>query len=535
MNAQYRRDAPVVWPSGFSALGAVLILICATTASPLLALPFFPREASTAGIYLIPAAAAGIAGFALIAIARRARAVGRTMPLGERDATAVVVAGWIIAFLIGSVPIGLSTGLDFTRSLFESVSGWTTTGLSVVDVEKAPRLLLLYRSVIQLVGGAGLAVSMLSVFSTTSGMGIARAEGRTYQLAPQVAHSAKLVVRLYAGYAIGGTILLALSGMPIFDAINHSFTAVSTGGFSTRVQSIGYWDSPLVEASTIVLMLLGNFNFITAYVLVRGKIGKFLKNAEIQVLAVAIGAASVLIFGLTVRGMYGSLAKEIRVAVFETVTAITTTGFSTVGYTDWKPIGVHIMIILMAIGGGICSTAGGIKQLRVAVLVKAAFKETKRLRSPRNAVLIERVVVGEDQTPLGDRAVADAGAFVFVYLAVLAIGTGILVANGFDFLPSVFEYASALGTVGLSVGIVSAAAPDSALWGMTAGMFMGRLEFFVIFASFGYAWRRVSASAKRAAAHRSAFFHSSRKASAYCWMPPKRRSMNEAAASPTKR
>lgn len=494
MNTSMRKT-PVVWPSGFSALGAILMLIGATIASPLLALPFFPNEAASAGAYLLPAGAALTAGLAALAVSRRARAYLRVMPIGERDATLVVVAGWIIAFLVGAVPIGLSTGLDFTRSVFESVSGWTTTGLSVVDVENAPRLLLLYRSTIQLVGGAGLAVAMLSVFATTSGMGIARAEGRTYQLAPQVANSAKLVVRLYAGYAIGGTLLLSLSGMSLFDAVNHSFAAVSTGGFSTRAQSIGYWDSPFVEAAAIPLMLLGNFNFITAYVLLRGKIGTFLKNAEIQVLGVAIGIAAVLIFGFAVRGMYGSVGKEIRVAIFETATAITTTGFSTVGYTDWKPIGVHALIVLMTIGGGICSTAGGLKQLRVAILVKAAFKETKRLRSPRNAVLIERIAVGEDETALADRTVADAGAFAFFYFAALAAGTGILVASGFGFLPSVFEFASALGTVGLSVGVTSSAAPDAALWGMTVGMFMGRLEFFVIFASMGYAGRRMAGAA----------------------------------------
>ncbi|MFA6508709.1 MAG: potassium transporter TrkG, partial [Treponemataceae bacterium] len=175
-----------------------------------------------------------------------------------------------------------------------------------------------------------------------------------------------------------------------------------------------------------------------------------------------------------------------------------TTGFSTVGYTDWKPIGIHVLIMLMTIGGGICSTAGGLKQLRVAILVKAALKETRRLRSPRNAVLIGRISVGEDETPLSDRTVADAGAFAFFYFAALGIGTGILVASGFAFMPSVFEFASALGTVGLSVGVTSASAPDAALWGMTFGMFMGRLEFFVIFASLSYVGRRiVGAAGKR--------------------------------------
>jgi len=497
------RDPPVVWPSGLSALGAILIVVGATIVSPLVALPFYPREVVYAGAYLIPGVSALFSGISMILIGKFSRRKMRVMPIGERDATLVVVAGWVIAFLVGAAPIASSTGLDFARSVFESVSGWTTTGLSVVDVEKAPRLLLLYRSTIQLVGGAGLAIAMLSVFGSSSGMGIARAEGRTYQLAPQVAHSASLVVRLYAGYAIGGSILLALSGMSIFDAINHAFAAVSTGGFSTRYLSIGYWDSPMIEAATIVLMILGNLNFITAFVLVRGKFRAFWKNGEVRLLAVAIGIASVLIFGLAVRGMYGSLSKEIRVAVFETVTAITTTGFSTVGYTDWKPVGVHILIILMSIGGGVCSTAGGIKQLRVVILLKSALREVRRQCLPRNAVLVDRIFIGEDETFVGDRKIAEAGAFAFVYIAALSLGAAILVVGGYEFLPALFEFASALGTVGLSVGVTSVSAPDSVIWAMSVGMFLGRLEFFAVFASIAYAGNRIAKVAGRyvAASH----------------------------------
>lgn len=488
-----RTGAFVTWPYGASAFGAMMMLAGATIASPLLCLPFFPGELPYALAFLVPGFAAAAAGAALAAIGRRARFLVRTEPLGERDSMLVVVGGWAFACLVGAVPISAIGGLDFTRGLFESVSGWTTTGLSVVDVEKAPRLLLLYRSALQLVGGAGLAVAMLSVFPGAAGMGVSRAEGRTYLLAPQVARSARLVVRLYAGYAIGGTVLLAASGMSIFDAVNHSFAAVSTGGFSTRAMSIGYWDSPLVEAATIPLMLLGNFNFITAYVLLKGKFRAFAKNDEVRVLAVAIGAGSALIFGLVTRGSYGGLAKEIRVAVFETVTAITTTGFSTVGYTEWKPIGIHVLIILMIIGGGTCSTAGGLKQLRVAILAKAAWREIRRLYSPRNSVVVGKTVAGEASTVLGDRAVAEAGAFAFLYLALLAVGTAALMAGGSGFYQSAFEFASALGTVGLSVGVASSAAPDSSLWAMTAGMFLGRLEILVVLSSLIHAARRIGA------------------------------------------
>jgi len=374
------------------------------------------------------------------------------------------------------------TGLNFTQAVFESVSGWTTTGLSVVDVTQASHVVLLWRSIMQLAGGAGLAIIMLSAITGPTGPALSVAEGRE-QLVPHVRQSAKLVMMIYGGYIIAGTAALHLAGMQWFDAVNHAFAALSTGGFSTRVESIGYWDSVAVEAVTIPLMILGNLSFITAWLMLRGKFRAVGRNGEIRLMAVMIPLCAILLFLLTAQGLYPTLGKSVRVAIFETVTALTTTGFSTVGYGDWNSFGWVVLIVLMLIGGGTCSTAGGIKQYRIFLLWKSVMWELRRSLLPRTAVTENPVWEAERQVFVNDARLRQIGAFVFLYLLTFAAGSAILAAHGYGLKESLFEYASAVGTVGLSVGVTSPSAPAGVLWAEIIGMLLGRLEFFVIFVS----------------------------------------------------
>ena len=206
--------------------------------------------------------------------------VKKATSLTLQEGAVIVVLSWLLAIIVGTVPFMTIQGLNFTQAMFESTSGWTTTGLSVVDVTQASRLILLYRSTIELFGGAGLAIITLSAIAGPSGSGLASAEGRTEQLVPNVRRSAKLVLGIYLGYVILGIIALDFARMNFFDAINHSFAAVSTGGFSTRPDSIGYWDNTAVEVVTNVLMIVGAFNFVTSYMLVTGKFKSVMRNGE---------------------------------------------------------------------------------------------------------------------------------------------------------------------------------------------------------------------------------------------------------------
>lgn len=439
----------------------------------------YPKEVINVLSFGLPAGCLLLLGAILLKSFRWAPRI----TLSIQEGGIIVLISWVTVILFSAWPFMSVSGLSFSRALFESMSGWTTTGLSVMDVTTQGPMILLWRSVIQLVGGAGLAIIMMSAILAPTGVSISSAEGRSDQLVPQVRQSARLVLIIYTCYAVVGTTAYRMGGMPIFDALNHAFCAISTGGFSTHPQSIGYWDSPIIEAVTLPLMILGNLSFVTAWFLWRGKLRIVVKNGEIRLLTVMIPLASAALFLLTCRGFYPQLGKSIRVAIFETVSAITTTGFSSVEYGAWNSFGIFLMIVLMIVGGGTCSTAGGIKQIRVYLMWKVLLSDIKRYLMPRTAIVECPIFEGNRRVFVDDARVRQVAVFLFLYLVTYAAGVMLLCACGYNLRDSLFEFASALGTVGLSVGVTSAGMPDAALWVEIFAMFLGRLEFIVIFVS----------------------------------------------------
>ncbi|MBN1510105.1 MAG: TrkH family potassium uptake protein [Sedimentisphaerales bacterium] len=429
--------------------------------------------------FLVPASILCLSGGILWRLFRGRNSEGFSV----QHSGVVILLSWVTICLFSAWPLAAVQRMSLTHAFFESVSGWTTTGLSVIDVTRSAHLVLLWRSIMQLAGGAGFAIIMLAALVGPVGPALTVAEGRTDQLVPHVRKSAKLVLLLYAGYAVAGVIAYVLSGMNPFDAINHTFAAISTGGFSTRPESIGYWDWPLVEAVTILLMVLGSMNFLTAFLLFRGRFRAVTRSGELRLMAVLLPICVLSLLFLVCLPLYATLAKSVRVAVFETFTALTTTGFSTVTYDRWTSEGILILIVLMLIGGGTGSTAGGIKQYRVYVLFKTVVWDIRRALLPRTAVVENHIWQGENKDFITEERLRKVGTFVFLYLATYVIGAAIIAAHGFGVKESLFEFASALGTVGLSVGVTSAQAPALVLWTEMAGMFLGRLEFFVVIVS----------------------------------------------------
>jgi trk system potassium uptake protein TrkH len=374
----------------------------------------------------------------------------------------------------------IEADLNFSQAVFEATSAWTTTGLSVVDVESASPLILFYRSLLQLAGGAGLAIITMSAIAGPIGYGLSIAEGRGEQLAPHIRDSTNIVLSLYAGYVIFGIGALYVTGMSLFDAVNHSFSALSTGGFSTRVASIGYWDNPGVEAATILLMLLGTINFLTAYTLLRGRFRAVFKNGELR-LMVALSALVVpSLFFIVTHDLYTSAGKALRVAIFETISAMSTTGFSTVGYTDWPDFGWLMLALLMIIGGGTGSTAGGIKQYRIYILYKAIIWELRKSFMPAHMVNEPAVWRGDRRQLLSDYQVRQVALFIGLYGTVFVLGSAIMTAYGYSLHETFFEFASSLGTVGLSVGVTAPDMPFAVMWTQIVAMVLGRLEFFAV-------------------------------------------------------
>jgi trk system potassium uptake protein TrkH len=395
----------------------------------------------------------------------------------------VVLFSWVVTCFISSLPFVFILHLNFTQAIFESVSGWTTTGLTVVNISESPNCILLWRSIMQLAGGAGLVIIMLSAIAGPAGPGLSTAEGRGTQLVPNVRRSARLVANIYIAYAVVGVVAYVLSGMSIFDAINHSFTAISTGGFSTRVESIGYWNSSKVECVSLFLMFFGNLNFLTAYLLFTRKFRAISRNGEIRLFAFLFAVATTTLLFLVTLPLYQNFGKSLRVAVFEGISALTTTGFSTVSYSNWNGTGFLFLIVLMLIGGGAFSTAGGIKQFRIYILSKSIRWRFQRVFLPKTAITDNSVWFGDTEETINDNHISQISSFVFLYLVIYIVGVGILTAHGYSLRDSLFEFASALGTVGLSIGVTKASAPPLVLWSETIAMFLGRLEFFVVIIS----------------------------------------------------
>jgi trk system potassium uptake protein len=456
--------------------GEIFVIIGVLHLVPLLLLVFYPGEVDEIPGFLV----AGVPLVVVGGVLWKRFAPREILTLTIQEGYVVVVMVWIAAILFGAVPFIFNSELNFAQAVFESTSGWTATGLTVVDVTDASPLILFYRSFIQFAGGAGFAIIAVSALAGVFGVGLSVAEGRTDQLAPHIRHSASIVLRIYFGYAVFGILAMRLAGMGWFDAVNHAFTALATGGFSTRPESIGYWDSPAIEAVTMILMILGTINFVVAYLFLQGKFRAVFRNGELRFMLIITVGAIFLLFTLVTTHLYGSLEKSVRVALFEVVSTVTTGGFSTVDYRPWSDFGWLLLIVLMLIGGGTGSTAGGIKQFRVYLLYKSVVWEIRRAFMPKHMVNEPAIWQGEKRQLLNDRQLRQIALFIGLYITVFLVGSGITAAHGYTLRESLFEFASALGTVGLSVGVTRPDMPLMVMWVQSIGMLLGRLEFFTV-------------------------------------------------------
>lgn len=443
---------------------------------PLITLVWYPQEWVHAKAFLLPGIGSILTGYLM------RRLLGNSEPTKlERNQDALLVlAIWISAMLISSLPFWIGGSYNFTQSLFEATSGLTTTGLSVVDVANAPHIYLIYRSLLLFVGGVGLVLIFTTVISERYGIRLYNTEGHGDQLMPNLKRSARMILSIYGMYIVLGTIAYALFGMPVFDAINHSIAAVSTGGFSTQAESIGHYQRLSIEIVSIVLMLLGGTNFYIHLSLLKGHFKALLRHAEFRFMILFMALSVPLaIVSLVRSGM--NMGEAFRVGVFQFVSAISTTGFQTV--TDFRilpSIFLAIVIVSMVIGAGIGSTGGGIKRLRVAQALKSLYWSIRdRIVHPRQ-MKNHRIARNGQIVKISEQEIVENHSFVGLYLTILVLGTLLFCAYGYSIQDSLFEFSSSLGTVGLSVGITGPQAPNGVLWISMIGMLFGRLEIYVV-------------------------------------------------------
>ena len=392
-----------------------------------------------------------------------------------------VLFAWSWGVLIGALPFFISGQLTFVQSLFEAVSGWTTTGLSVVDVSQTPLIYLFHRSFMQYCGGLGFIMVMILFISSKQSMRLYSAEGHPDKIMPNIKKTAQAIFLIYNICLVLGTVAYRMAGMSWFDGVCHAMCSLSTGGFSTKLNSIGEYNSLPVEIITIVLMLIGTTNFAALLLLARGKVRAFSKVSEVRfmfllLLIVIPPTAISLSHGLDI-----SLAEGFRRSTFDIVSAMSTTGYSTMSYAQWPQFAIAILILMMIIGGGIGSTAGGVKLSRTYLLLRIAGRNVKRKLSPSRSVEAPQYTKASGKAPIDTELIEDVSGFFIVYLLVYLVGTLALTATaGCTLTEAMFDFASSLSTVGLSIGITNATMSPAALIVEMIGMFLGRLEIFIV-------------------------------------------------------
>ncbi len=428
---------------------------------PLLVLPFYPQEVIYCKDFIIPALIAILLGGGLTKVLP----FERSQRLSVGDDAVIVVGAWILAIIFSAMPFVFSHQLN------------------VVNTEQTAHIFLIHRSVTQFFGGVGIVLVLLSALSSTFGLQLYQSEGHNDYLLPNLIKSSRLILGIYFGYIIIGVLLYTLFGMPLFDAINHSIGALSTGGFSVKTLSIEAYDSVAIEVITIVLMLLGTTNFAAHLLLLRGRLKSFFKLGEIKFMALLIGIGVALLTVSLAGTVLGSLGDSFRVAIFQVISALSTTGYATTSYTTFTSSALFIMIVLMIIGGGAGSTSGGIKLYRFFLLVKQSIWNVYLQFKPEHFIKEPFVLKPEGKVYLTNDDFKEASNYAFIYMVLLGIGTFIFLVMGYPLQESLFEFASSLGTVGLSIGITAPDLHPLLLWTEIVGMLFGRLEIWVIFIS----------------------------------------------------
>ncbi|AEH50505.1 TrkH family potassium uptake protein [Pseudothermotoga thermarum] len=399
-----------------------------------------------------------------------------------REGAIMVFLSWVCVIFLSALPYTFARVLTFDRALFESVSGWTTTGLTVMpDIDSACKTILLWRSITQFLGGAGFAIIVMGAIIGPTGFGLYHAEGRVDNIVPNVRRSARIIMIIYLSYALAGAIALWLSGLNLFDAVNHSLTALATGGFSTRNDSIAAFNNLAAEVVLIILMFLGATSFGIHYAFWQRNWTALKKNSEPKQMIFLILVSSTLIL-ISASNDQNFANLGLRTILFQVVSALTGTGFSTTDLKSWTTfhVGHFVLVILMLLGGCMDSTSGGIKQYRLTVLGKTLHASFKKFFLPRGSVFDVEIWKGTTKKYLDADLIREAFLVSSLYILTYVVGSTALMLQGYSLEESMFEFASALAGVGLSCGVTNYHMPKSTLWTLMVGMFLGRLEFLVV-------------------------------------------------------
>ena len=412
---------------------------------------------------------------------------GKAEVIGQREGMAIVAIGWTAVGLFGAFPFYFASGFEsFVDAAFESVSGFTTTGASILtNIEAVSKGLLFWRSLIQWLGGMGIIVLSVAIlpFLGVGGMQLYKAEVPSPvpdKLKPRIRDTAMILWKVYALISLAETVLLLLGGMSLYDALCHTFTTMPTGGFSTKNASIAHYDSVYFDCVFIFFMLMAGINFSLHYKLLKGKPLVFWQDSECRFFLGTVLLLTVVVSFDVYGSVYETIGNALRYGAFQVVSIISTTGYATADYEKWPAMSQLILLMCMFFGASAGSTGGGMKCLRIMLCFKYCYRELFSLIHPRAVSPIK----------IGGKAVSDdvmrsVVGFLALYMGLFALSTVVLAGLGVDFRTSFAAIAASIGNIGPGFGLVGpvenyAQIPYLGKWLLIWCMLLGRLEIFTV-------------------------------------------------------
>ncbi len=407
--------------------------------------------------------------------------------LRPKEGFAVVTLGWLSLSLFGALPFVISGAIpSYTDAFFETMSGFTTTGASILsDIEGLPKGILFWRSFTHWLGGMGIIVLSVAIlpFLGVGGMQLFKAEVPgpiADKLSPRVTETAKILWGVYLLFTIAETGLLMLGGMNLFDSLTHTFGTLATGGFSTKNTSVASFNSAYFDYIIIVFMIIAGTNFSLHFRILKGNFSSIYKNDEfkffISIIVIATIIISIDIFG----SAYDSVFDTLRYSLFQVVSLLTTTGYGTADYEQWPLSSQVILILLMFVGGCAGSTGGGMKVLRVFILVQFVYSEIKRLIHPNAVVPVRLGNIDVDR-----QTMANIAGFFIVFIMIAAFSVLIFTLFGLDLNTSIGAVVATINNIGPGIGMVGPTEnygfmPEIVKWYLSFLMLAGRLEIFTV-------------------------------------------------------
>ena len=466
-------------------IAVLLIIVCAFMLFPM-GFALYYGELETIRFFFYPMAGVVLVATIVLLFTRKV-----AVTLSHRDGFLLVTFSWIFSALVGCLPLYLSGAIPgFPDAFFETMSGFTTTGASILtEIEGLPKSMLFWRSLTHWLGGMGIVVLTIAILPLL-GIGAyqmmkAEAPGPSLdKITPKITETARILWFIYLGLTVAETALLMVGGMNLFDALTHTFGTLATGGFSPKNRSVGHFDSGFIHIVVTIFMMLAGMNFILHYGLITGKLRKVLTNVELRVYLAIFGVAALIIAFSLYGPSYSSFSESLRYSAFQAASILTTTGFTTADYAAWPFFAKAVLFTLTFIGGCSGSTGGGIKVIRIATLFKLGIHEMKHMAHPRGVFSLRL-----GQGALKKDMVYSISGFFFLYLLILLLTTLVVASGGNDLITSLSSALVTVGNIGPGFGRIGptlnyAFYPDYIKWFLSFAMMVGRLEVYTVLVLF---------------------------------------------------